>query len=139
MKTNLNSKIRKEIVNKLYIRFSEYQRMTVDNLVTELFEPKDTYTYIKGKEKVKSIISSLKRRFMSEGKFFGSVDDVGNFGLPTTEFEYKYIVTEYYGFTKGMIFRASFAATEGKDKGLLKPSNERVLVPVILPEGKEEE
>jgi len=134
MKTTISPKNKKELVNQLFDRFSADERMTSEAIIIEFFDPKTTQAYLEGKEIVKSLIKSVKKRFRTQGVWFGSINDLRSYGLPLTKAEYRYAGLAYYSLQQGLALRSKELAKEGGLKGLLDYSEERVTVQRVLPE-----
>lgn len=137
-----NRKKSKELLEELRQRFLDGEKMSVEDIVSDYFDPKNPFNYLQAKEVTRSWMSLLKQQFRQRhGLWFGNLDDQGNYGFVTTEAEVRYAMTKYYNFMKGVATNASFLAQEARTKGLLPEGvrHERITVSRLrLEEGDEE-
>ena len=121
----------KEIILDLEEAFGEGKKLTIETIVKNYFKPKNPFDYLMAKEKARSLLQTVKRRFkFRDGIWFGSLDDTGRYGIITTSEEVQFILMRYYRFVKGNIGGATLLVGDAKKQGLLPDGmkNERVLV-----------
>lgn len=117
---DVKTSVTRNALNELEARFSKGEKLTVETMVKDLFSPKDPFEYLMAKEKIRGYIGSLKKKFRKEqGIWFGVLNPLGEYGLPTTEVEYTHCLKRYYFFITGNLKRASELKDEATTKGLL--------------------
>ena len=134
MKVNMNPRDKKAIVSQLHGRFSFGEKMTIEDIILEFFNPKKRYDYLDAQDIVISIVKTVKRHFRVEGRWFGCIDDLNTFGLPTTKAEYRYAGVRYYNYEQGVNKRARELTREGVMKGLIEISSEEISISRVLPD-----
>lgn len=131
-----NSKASREAVQDLYERFLMGEKITIKQVVDDYFAPRETYAYLQARMKATRWMQLLKKRYKkNEGVWFGCVDDRGHYGIPETQAEYRYPMTRYYTFTKGVLQRAQDLNHVAQVKGILQSTQERVLLPRAVENG----
>lgn len=125
----------REVVADLEARFLEGERLTVEQIVREVFQTTSYINTVKAQEIVKSWLNSLKKRFTRNyNVWFGNLNDQGEYGLCETDAEYRYVITRYRNFVLGNVKRTMQVATEAKNKGYLEDLTQiKMLVPEIKP------
>lgn len=105
----------------------------MEQIIKEYLRGGSPVSYLLSKDKVKRWLQTLKRRFwVSHHVWFGNLNDLGEYGICSTEGEYAYSLTRYFSFIKGNIIRATDLKSEAVAKGfLLKSFKDK---PYLLPE-----
>lgn len=117
----INDKKRsKETLESLESRFLDGERLTVEEIIKEYLKDTNTVSYLLSREKAKRWLIVLKNRFWNiHHLWFGNLNNLGQYGLPQTEAEYRYGLLRYYAFVKGNIIRAIHLREEATGKGIL--------------------
>lgn len=138
MKINLNNRKKSlEVVSELEARFMDGERFTIEQLIKEYFQAENYMGALQAKGKVTGWLNSLKRTFTNKhGLWFGNLNELGEYGLCNSEAEYRYVITRYYNYAKGVVLRAVQVRNEASGKGLLKAGNEMLQLPKIINEVK---
>lgn len=124
------------MVDELEARFMEGERLTIEEIVREYFSTTNMIAAYRAQGIVRGWINSLKTRFTrTAGLWFGNLNDQGQFGLCETEAEYRYVITRYYNFAKGVMGRTLQVRNEAVAKGSLKEglTEERYFLPKLIP------
>lgn len=129
----------KEVLESLKDRFLDGEKLSVDEIVDEYFDPKSPYNYLVLQKRVRGWLQSTKRWMRNEnGLWFGNLNKEGSYGIVTTEEEARFAMIRYYRFVKGVVNNAGRLAKEAQKKGLLKGfKSERMLVAKIEEEEDE--
>lgn len=116
-----NIKKSKDIVNDLETRFMDGERLTIDNIIDEyIVGVGSVLGRMQAIHTTKNWIQTLKKRFTkTHNLWFGNLNDENQYGLPATEAEYKYSMTQYYIRIKGVMMRAVQLKNEAASAGLL--------------------
>jgi len=136
-----NRKQSKELVADLRDRFVDGEKLSIDDVVKDYFNPKSPYAYLVVKNKVKAWMQLVKRHFkIHQGLWFGNIDDEGHYGVVTTEEEARYALIRYYRYVKGTVAGASLLVSDAGNKGLLPEGmrRERFLLTRPIEEDEDE-
>jgi hypothetical protein len=127
----MDRKKNRELVLDLEEAFAEGKKLTVETMVKNYFKPKNPFDYLVAKQKIRSLLSTIRNHFkFRDGLWFGNIDNTGRYGIITTKEEAQFALMRYYRFVKGNIAGATFLVGDAKKQGLLPDGmkNERVLV-----------
>lgn len=130
----------KEMLLGLRKRFTDGEKLSVNELIEDYFNPKTAYAYLVAKQKVRGWMNLIKGQFKFRyGLWFGNLDDEGRYGIITTEEEVRYALVRYYRFVKGTVAGASLLVSEAGKKGLLPAGMTRQRFLVAKVEEKKDE
>lgn len=138
--SNIDKSKSKEIREDLYERFLGGDKLSIQGVVDEYFNPKNPYNYLVVQNKARNWMTSIKKKFEKDGLWFGNLDPDGNYGLITTVEEATYAMIRYYKFVKGNISKASLLAKDAKSKNILPEGikQERMLLARVEEQDEEE-
>ena len=136
-----NSKQRsKVILEDLEARFLEGERLTIEGIIKEYFNTNNTLQYMNARDTVRQYLHTLKPRFTkTHDLWFGSINDLGEFGICLTKAEYTYTITRYFAFIRGNVVRTNQLGQEAMGKGLLGSGFKDVNLRLPAPTPKKEE
>lgn len=125
-KNSKEAKIRKELIH----RFHQQERISMDKVVRDYFEPGTVYSALVAKKAAKAIMNSVKNHFKKEGIPFGSVNEHEEWGIPTMEEEFRYALKRRYKNVKGTVINSeTLWVRSAKRMGYLKDlKHEKMLV-----------
>lgn len=125
-KNSKEAKIKAELIN----RFHEQDRLSINDILSEYFEPGSVYSALIAKKTAKSIMHSIKTHFKKEGIPFGSVNEHEEWGIPTMEEEFRWALKRRYKNVKGTIINSeTLWVRSAKRMGYLKNlQHEKILV-----------
>lgn len=138
IKINVNNRGKsRELVAELEARFMDGERFTIEQLIKEYFNTENYMGALQAKARVQGWLNSLKSTFTKKhGLWFGSLNELGEYGLCQSEAEYRFVITRYYNYAKGVVLRAVQVRNEASGKGLLSAGNEMLQLPKIISEEK---
>ena len=116
----INTNKSKQVIAELESRFIDGERLTIDEIVKEYFDTKSFMNHLQAQKVVRGWINGLKSKFTKKYElWFGSINDLGQFGIANTEAEFRFAGIRYYQNIKGNVKRATQLVREGQSKGLL--------------------
>jgi len=124
MKTYQNKMKTHSILDKLENKFAKGYKFTVEEIIKEYFSPKNPFGHLMAERRVRSWMAQMKKRFSMVKKSFGCLDELGNYGVPTTEEEGRYIMIRYYNLEKGINVNARKTMIDLADRKLLPKTKE---------------
>lgn len=142
MKTPKNSADNK-ILNELVDRFTNGEKLSIDDLCLEYMKPsEDPYKIYLGEKKVRGWMRNLKTRFNLQGIYgFGNIDDEGYYGIVSTPGEANWYINRAYKQVKGTIMNRANFVQQAIAQGLLPESmfkSEKILLPISIETYEEE-
>ena len=140
--STIDKKRSSEVISELEARFLEGEKLTTNEIVTEYLKGGSTVNYLLSRDKVRQWLSTLKRRFwVAHQVWFGCLDDLGKYGICSTDSEFRYSLTRYFSFIKGNLVRAQALKGEAKEKGFLigEFKDRAFMLPAPVVEKKKEE
>lgn len=122
-------KVKGELENK----FHQQERITLDEAVTEYYEPKGAYHFLLCRKTVRGILNSIKKDFLKQGIPFGAVNENNEWGMPLMGEEFKYMGIKAYKLVKGIIFNQKILITAGVRSGQItaESKSETIEVPQL--------
>ena len=127
----MNREQSKEALTSLKEKFVDGERLSVEDIIKDYFDPKTTYSYLVAKTRVRGWLNGVKRHFkLNHGIWFGNLDDAGHYGIIDSEEEVRYAMIRYYRFIKGTLGGATLLVDDARRNGLLPEgmTRERILV-----------
>ena len=135
-----NRKKTKVLLSDLRLRFTDGEKLSVDDIIKDYFSPKTAYSYLIAKAKVRGWLGLIKRQFKFRyGIWFGSLDDDGNFGILSTEAEVRFALMRAYRYVKGSVAGATLLVGDADEKGLLPDGLKRERFLLTRPVEEEDE
>lgn len=119
----MNTKVRftdtkksQEICSELESRFLDGEILTKAQIINEYISvPETMLGMMQSKSQVTNWFNTLRRRFTNiHERWFGAVNELGQYGLFAKEEEMIFVLTRYYNRQKGMQARARQVYTEAK-------------------------
>lgn len=125
-------KARKQL--KAFLR--EGGRLTVEDIVSEYFNPKTPYNFLIARAKATQWLCQLSTEFNKMGRMFGRLNPEGKYGFVKNEEEAMYVGTRGYILAKGHIVSSTRKILNGQSQKLLKAKQERVALsqPILIKE-----
>jgi len=130
---NKRQRITKKDMNAMVDSFANGERITLEEFVQKFYSPKTPLAYMIAKHKASGFLfTALKRRFNKLGKDFGVVNNKGQFGIPVTEEEVTFRITNYYTLSKGINVGAKRAVNYASEQNMLPAmATERIALPKV--------
>ena len=89
-------------------------------ILVKYYGASSPFKYLMARKQVKSLLTTIKKRFLKQGIPFGCINDKLQYGVPETKEEYEYLCIRGYKFWKGIKRNMSIIANAGVKQGVLK-------------------
>lgn len=125
---------RKQITDDLESRFLDGEKLTREDISREYMPNKKLHQDIIAAQVERWLVAVKLRIKRKYNRKFGCLNELGQFGLPSTEAEYRFLINQKYILTKNITDSASFTVQEAQAQGLLETqvSTRRLSSPVVI-------
>ena len=134
MKFFSNTKLTKQTLKEIRQRLEDGERLSVQSIVTEFFSPKSAFARDISTKRANAWLCNLTKRYNTQGRMFGRLNEAGEYGFPNGEEEALHIGRRAYKFSKGHFISATRKISNGQNEGLIEASKEKIelLAPISL-------